>query len=152
MTANTAASPVIAVVVVETEEAGLPASQVTLLRQDHTATPMGYHRNQSDALAAAAALERLLEAGTGHAQWLKHGFDLKLIAPGCYAASKTVGDFEFLVSDEKESLALPAEGPLTIVAYGPGNEDTGFIREAVTLAEVLSSIDHWARALSMSHG
>lgn len=151
MTANTSTSPVIAVVVVETMEAGLPASQVTLLRQDQTATTMGYHRSQDDALAAAAALERLLETGTGHAQWLKHGFDLKLIAPGCYAASKTAGDFEFLVSDEKESLALPAEGPLTIVAYGPSGEDTGFIREKLTLIDILEGIDGWAEALTISN-
>ncbi len=150
MTAKPTSSPVIAVVVVESEEAGLPAFQVTLLHQNQSATPMGFHRDSDAAYAAAGALERLIDTTAGHLNWLKHGFDLKLIAPGCYAASKTVDGFEFLVSDDKESLALPEEGPLTMAAYGPNGEDTGFFIKGATLDDIVRGLPAWALALAES--
>ena len=151
MTAKTLASPVIAVVVVESEEAGIPAFQVTLLHQSQSATPMGFHRAADAAYAAASALERLLDTSSGHRNWLKHGFDLKMIAPGCYAASKTVDGFEFLVSDDRESLTLPEAGPLTMAAYGPGGEDTGFFIKGASLDDIIKGLPAWALALASSN-
>lgn len=151
MTAKTLAASVIAVVVVETEEAGSPAFQVTLLHQNQNATMMGYHRESADAYAAAEVLERLIDTGAGHRNWLKNGFDLKLIAPGCYAASKTINGFEFLVSDDNESLALPEEGPLTMAAYGPNGEDTGFFIKGATLSDILHGLPSWATALAANN-
>lgn len=147
MTAKTL-SPVIAVVVAESEEAGKTAFDVSLLHENQGVTAMGYHRNATAAYAAAAVLERMIDTSAGHRNWLKHGFDLKLIAPGCYAASKTVNGFEFLVSDDKESLDLPEEGPLTVVAYDALGEDTGFFTNGATLNQIVQNLPAWALALT----
>lgn len=144
-------SSVMSVICTENPDGGSAAYEISLMHANQSVTIVGYHSTPEAARAATQALDALIVGAGGPAPWINHGFILKAVAPGSYAASKVIGDIEFLVSDDRESLDLPSGGPLTVGAYTLDGEDLGFFLSDQTLGGILARMPTWASELQQEH-